>query len=215
MHRIRGRLFARNNLSHRNEAGAGRVRRFAFSSLVMVFLSVAVFGQPAWAHGGDSSAEGYVMVQQALSYLVNDPSPTGTAIALTKVDEVLAAEDQDGVDVAEVLQAKASLTAGDTQSGRDLLQESITAAVAEFKPAVGVETGTSTVMAPFAQGPLAVTNWVFLILSVLVAIGGIVLAVRFRPHESLRDLRRDILGAEGLRKRSSQPRSNGRGNDAL
>ena len=76
----------------------------------MVFLSLSLVGQFAWAHGGESAAEGYVMVQQALSYLVNDPSPAGTKNALMKVDEALVAKDQDGVAVAEVRQAKTALT---------------------------------------------------------------------------------------------------------
>ncbi len=195
-----------------------RLDRFGRRSLVgflVVFLSVALVGQPAWAHGGQSPTEGYVMVQQALSYLVNDPSPAGTTQALMKVDEALAAKDQDGVAVAEVKQAKTDLMNGDTKSGRALLQGSIKEAVAALKPAVGEETGTTIMVAPFVpHGALTGTAWVFLVLSVLVTIGGTILAVRFRPPEGMRDLRRDILGAEGLRHQSSQRESNGRDNDA-
>ncbi|MCY0906411.1 hypothetical protein OS914_16180 [Arthrobacter sp. H14-L1] len=155
------------------------------------------------------------MVQQALSYLVNDSSQAGTTQALAKVDEALAAKDQDGVAVADVEQAKTDLMNGDTKSGRALLQGSIAEAVAALKPAVGEETGTTIMVAPFeSRGSLTVTDWVFLVLSVLIAIGGTILAVRFRPPEGMRDLRRDILGAEGLRHQSPQPKSNGRDHDA-
>lgn len=193
--------------------------KFGRRSLVgflMVFLSVTLVGSPAFAHGGESSAEGYVMVQQALSYLVTDSTPAGTAQALMKVDEVLAAKDQDGVAVAEIKQAKADLINGDTKSGRVILQGSIKEAIAALKPAVGEETGTTIVVAPFVPpSTLTGTAWVFLAFSVLVAIGGTVLAIRFRPQEDMRDLRRDILGAEGIRHQSSQHESTGRDNDAF
>ncbi|MDQ6751847.1 MAG: hypothetical protein M3017_00160 [Actinomycetota bacterium] len=202
--------------SDRYRRRAARFRRRSLVGFLVVFLSVTLVGQPAWAHGGQSPTEGYVMVQQALSYLVNEPSPAGTAEALTKVDAALAAKDQDGVAVAEVQQAKTDLMNGNTQSGRALLQGSIAEAAAALKPAVGEETGTTIMVAPFVSGgSLTVTDWVFLVLSVLVAIGGTILAVRFRPPEGMRDLRRDILGAEGLRHQSSQLKSNGRDNDAL
>lgn len=193
-----------------------RRRRFAGRALVgfvAVFLSVTLVGQPAWAHGGQSATEGYVMVQQALSYLVNDSSPTGTANALGKVDEALAAADQDGVNVAEVQQAKSALSAGDTAAARKLLQTSISDAVAALKPAVGEETGTSIMLPPFTQGPISVTGWVFLLLSALVAIGGAILAMLFRPREGMRQLRRDILAADGRRSPSPQLNSNGRDHD--
>ena len=43
------------------------------------------------------------------------------------------------------------------------------------------------------------TDWFFLVLSVIVAAVGIALAVIFRPHESLRELRREITAAKGTR----------------
>ena len=192
---------------------AGIVRR-SLVALAMMLLSVTLLGRPAWAHGGQSATEGYVMVQQALSCLVNDASPAGTAKALLKVDEVLAAKDQDGVAVAEVQRAKVALTAGDTATARTLLQGSIAEAIAALKPAVGDETGTTIMVAPFVyRGSLSVTDWILLVLSVVVAIGGTILAVRFRPLEGMRDLRRDILGAEDRRYQSSPLKSNGREND--
>ncbi|MBN9151131.1 MAG: hypothetical protein KF739_00825 [Cryobacterium sp.] len=196
MHRTSGNVMAQNGLSHRGNLRVGRVRRFAFFSLVLALLGVSVVGPPAWAHGGDGVTEGYVIVQQALSYLVNDTSPAGTMKALEKVDEVLIAEDQDGVDVAEVEQAKTALSAGDTKTAQTLLQGSITEAVAALKPAVGEETGTTTMLAPYAQGPLTGTDWAFLVLSVLAAVGGTILAMWLRPRQGLRELRHDILAGE-------------------
>ena len=202
--------------SDRRRNWSDKFGRRSLLGFLMVFLSLTMVGQPAWAHGGQSPTEGYVMVQQALSYLVTDPSPAGTAQALTKVNDALAAKDQDGVAVAEVKQAKADLMNGDTNSGRALLQGSIKEAIAALKPAVGEETGTTIVVAPFVPpATLTVTAWVFLALSVLVAIGGTILAIRFRPSEGMRDLRRDILGAKGLRHQSSHRESTGRDKDAF
>lgn len=110
------------------------------------------------------------MVQQALSYLFNDYSPVGTANAVGDVNEALAADDQDGVDVADVQRAKIALTAGDTAADRRLLQGSFPEAVGALKPAVGEETGTTIMVPPFTQGALAVTDWIFLLLSVPIAL---------------------------------------------
>ena len=197
-----------NNPLVRTERFSGRPRRRrrnlarVLVGFVAVFLSVTLVGQPTWAHGGDPSTEGYVIIQQALSYLVNDSSPVGTENAMVKVDEALAADDQDGVDVAEVQEARSALAAGDTVAARTLLQDSIAEAIADLKPAVGEETGTTTVMPPFTQGPRTLTDWVFLVLSILVALGGAILALLFRPREGMRELRRDILAGDGAGDRS-------------
>jgi hypothetical protein len=143
------------------------------------------------------------MVLQALSYLVNDPGPEGTAQALAMVEDALEAEDQDGVDVPTLKRAATALEAGRTEEARALLQDSISEVVASLEPAVGEETGTTVMLAPLPpRGALSVTDWIFLGLSVLVAAVGIMLAVIFRPHESLRELSRDIAAARGLRRGS-------------
>ncbi|TDW28884.1 hypothetical protein EDD25_0543 [Cryobacterium psychrophilum] len=140
------------------------------------------------------------MVQQALTYLVNEPGQSGTTEALMKIDAVLTAEDQDGVDVATVTEAKAALQAGDAAAARVLLQDSITEAVNALQRAVAQQTGTKIVLEPFpSRGPLTVTEWMILALSALVLAVGFVLAVRFRPSEGLRELGRDISGAKGMR----------------
>jgi hypothetical protein len=155
---------------------------------------------PARADGGQSVDEGYVMVLQALSFLVNDPGPDGTAQALAMVDDALSAEDQDGVDVQTLERAAISLEAGQAEEARTLLQESIAEAVAALEPAIGEESGTTVMLAPLPpRGALSVTDWFFLVLSVIVAAVGIALAVIFRPHESLRELRREITAAKGTR----------------
>ena len=163
--------------------------RWAVSVFLLAILSSAVLAQPASADEGDASTEGYVIVQQALSYLVNDTGPDAAAQALMKVDEALAAEDQEGVDVNQVRQAKSALEAGQFDEGRTLLQGSIAAALSVLGPATAEETGTSVVLGP--QPRAALTGWAigFLILSLLMAFTGIALAILFRPRQNLRDLR--------------------------
>ncbi|MBX9640490.1 MAG: hypothetical protein K2X97_12385 [Mycobacteriaceae bacterium] len=141
-----------------------------------------------------------MMVQQALSYLVNDPGPDGISQALTMVDDALAADDQDGINVATLERARDALQAGEASAGRTLLQDSITEAVASLRPAVGQETGTTEVLPPLPPpGALSATDWVFLVLSAFVAVVGVLLATRFRPRQSLRELGRDIQAAQDSR----------------
>jgi len=169
----------------------------------LTVLGSGAIASPAGADGGQSADEGYVMVLEALSFLVNDPGPDGTAEALSMVEDALEAEDQDGVDVSTLERAATALEAGRTEEARMLLQDSIAEAVASLEPAVGEETGTTVMLAPLPpRGALSVTDWVFLSLSVLVAAVGIVLAVIFRPTESLRELSRDIAAARGRRRGS-------------
>ncbi|MHB1235638.1 MAG: hypothetical protein ACYCZK_08185, partial [Microbacteriaceae bacterium] len=112
---------------------------------------------------------------------------------LMKVDEFLTAKDQEGVSVAEVKAAKIALEAGKISQARTLLQDSISVAVAALKPAIGEETGTTVVLGPMPpRGQLTGWDWTFLLLSVLAALLGTVLAVLFRPRESLHDLRRTL-----------------------
>jgi hypothetical protein len=151
------------------------------------------------------------MVQQAISYLVNQPGATGTAQALVRVDNALAAKDQDGVDVATLQQAKVDLKSGNADTARPLLQKSISEATAALKPATGEETGTTTVVPPF-HGTVALsgTNWLLLILSMLVAVGGAILVYLLRPKENLRALTADILAARAQLANESHAPTSGR-----
>lgn len=152
---------------------------------------------PASAHGGDESKEGYLLVQQALGHLAHDTSMSGIDLAMEKVDDALAAEDQDGVAVAEVKQAKVALDAGRVGSARVLLQGSIKQALAELGPATGEQTGTTVVSPALAgRGDLTGRDWGFLAGSLVLVLVGIWLAVRFRPEDTVGELRRR-LGSSG------------------
>ncbi len=178
-----------------------RLRSAALLIAVLAALGSPFAASPASADPGQSAEEGYVMVLQALGFLVNDEGPNGSAQAGAMVEDALAAEDQDGVDVATLEQARTALEDGDTEQARTLLQDSIAEAVAELEPAVGEETGTTQMLPPLtSQGALSSTDWVFLGLSVLVAAAGIALAVLLRPRESLRELHETITAQARQRK---------------
>ena len=115
--------------------------RCKIAAAIVMTTVLTLVAAPAWAHGGQSPKEGYVMVQQAISFLANEPDAKGTSEALVRVDDALNAEDQDGVDIPVLEQAKAALNAGNADGARPLLQSSIKAAVASLKPATGDETG--------------------------------------------------------------------------
>lgn len=211
MRRFRRLSGITDRTGHTSFGGANaRFGRLMVSGALIAVLGVVAIGQPASADEGQSLDEGYVIVQQALSYLVNEPNTSGTTKALMKVDEALAAKDQQGVDVSKVKEAKIALRLGDAAAGRTLLQDSITEAVTALKPAIGVQTGTTTMVAPLPpRGPLTFVDWILLALSVIVAAIGAVLATMLRPRESLRDLGRDISGARGLRHEHSEVLSRG------
>lgn len=159
---------------------------------VLGFLAIVLTpASPASAHGGDPSSEGYVLVQQALGHLAHDTSATGIQLALEKVDAALAVEDQEGVAVAEVKQAKSALEAGQPGRARALLQHSITEALSMLGPATGEETGT-TVVVPALPGRYGLTgrDWGFLAASMVLLLAGVWMAYRFRPGDSIGELRR-------------------------
>lgn len=191
------------------KSALGAMRRRIAAAIVLI-AALTMVVEPAWAHG-QSSKEGYVMVQQAISYLVNEPGPKGTSEALERVDDALTAEDHDGVDIPTLVQAKAELKAGNADAARPLLQSSISEAIASLKPATGEETGTTMVVPPLQRnGSLSGMDWVLLLLSVLAALGGAVLAYLFRPKENLGALGGDIRAASAMVSNGSSAPSSGR-----
>jgi hypothetical protein len=157
-------------------------------------LGGALFASPAWAHGEGESEEGYVLVQQALGHLAHDTTIDGIMLAMEKIDDALGTEDQEGVDVAELQQARAALEAGQTEQGRALLQHSISEAVSELEPATGDETGTAVVLLALpGRGSLTGADWGVLAASVALVLLGGGLAWHFGPADSVGQLRR-LLG---------------------
>lgn len=163
--------------------------------VAMGLLAVLAGAMPASAHGGDESQEGLLLVQQALGHLAHDGGHLGADAALEKVDDALAASDQDGVDVATVQRAKAALTAGQVGPARTLLQDSIKAGLAELPAATGNGTGTKFVLPAMpGRDNLAGREWLFLGGSAALLVIGVGLAVRYRPADTIGDLRRLLIG---------------------
>ncbi len=164
-------------------------RTTAIVLLCWLLLAGGIATPPmASAHEEGSSTEGYLLVQQALAHLAHDKDNLGPA--LLKIDEALAAADQEGVSVGTLEQARASLQAGESAEGRSLLQESIGEALRGLRPAAGDETGTTTVLDPLpARAGLNGADWGLLAVSILVALTGLALAYLFRPHANIRELR--------------------------
>ncbi len=138
-----------------------------------------------------------MLVQQALGHLAHDTGPAGRDLAMEKVDDTLAAADQDGVAVGQVREARAALENNQPERARVLLQGSITEALAALPPATGEETGTTVVDHPATgrNGPLG-RDWAGLVLSMLLVVGGLALARYFRPVDSIRVLRRGLAPGE-------------------
>lgn len=156
-------------------------------------LCLFAMAAPASAHGDDESLEGYLLVQQALGHMAHDSSPEGIEFAMEKVDDTLAAEDQDGVAIARVERAKLALEDGRVGQARALLQGSIKEALSRQAPAVGDQTGTTLVL-PALPGrqDLRGRDWGFLAASLIIFVAGAGLAFRFRPRDTVGELRRRL-----------------------
>lgn len=160
---------------------------------VIALVTLSVTAGPAAGHGGDESQEGYVLVRQAMAHLAHDTNRVGIDLAMEKVDDALAAQDQGGVAVADVEHAKRALAVGQVVQARALLQRSIQGALSEQPPATGEQTGT-TVVVPMLPGRGAMTglDWAFLVVSALLLLAGAGLAYRFRPADTVGELRRRL-----------------------
>jgi len=125
--------------------------------------------------------------------MAHDSGPGGIELAMEKVDDALSAEDQDGVAVARVEQARQALENGRVKQARALLQGSIEEALSMQAPAVGDQTGTKLVL-PALPGRKDLTgrDWGFLTISLIVFVAGAGLAFRFRPRDTVGELRRRL-----------------------
>lgn len=158
--------------------------------LIGVWLTT-IAAAPALARDEGSSDQASVLVLQAIGLIANKPG--GMDDIGAKVDDALQAPNKEGVDMQQVQAAKDALDKGDMDQARTLLQQSLQGGV-PTQGAVGEETGTTTVHDPLnTRGHLAGGDWVLLVLSVLAVALGSWLAVRFRPAESVRVLRRQLL----------------------
>jgi hypothetical protein len=182
-------------------------------AVLMAALALAV-GVPALAHADETgeSDQAKVLVLQAIAMLVNEPDDV--MAVEERIGDALEAPDTEGVDLAMVEQAAAALEDSDLRRTRDLLQSSIGAGPylgtgvppsirqTSGEPgapayAVGTETGTAVVLDPYRPDRgLNGGETALLIISIAAIAGGVVLAWRVRPADTVRQLRRTAPGEE-------------------
>jgi len=184
-----------------------RGRRIWIRILVagVVVVGGVTSATPAWAHAGSGETEvGYALVQQALGHLAHDKTSSGMEAAMEKIGDVLKTKDQAGVNIAEVQQAKTAMEAGKAVEAQALLQHSITQAVSKLMPATGEETGTKVVSDPLpGRGSLGSGGWAFLAASLLFVLLGGGLAYRFKPADTVSQLR-ERLGTPTYQQTAAQ-----------
>jgi len=188
------------------------VRRGSFALLVSLLVLFAGAG-PVAAHEGEKAAAAIDDVRQAIALIVN--TPTDMDIIEDKIGDALESEDQHGVDMALVKQAKDALEGNEMMKVRDLLQRAIGARPdltgTDVRPILQVPKGESTV--PLATGEQTGTTVVtdelpgrggltgadvtLLVLAGLVALAGLVFSVRSRPADTIRALRRRAAALSG------------------
>jgi len=156
----------------------------------VVVMGGLTSASPAWADEPGETEVGYLLVQQALGHLAHDKTSTGIELSMEKIGDALKTKDSAGVNIAEVQQAKAALEAGQVVQGQALLQRSITEALSKLAPATGEETGTKIVRDPLpGRGALGGTGLAFLAASLLFLLLGGGLAYRFKPADTVGQLR--------------------------
>lgn len=161
--------------------------------VILAWLFALLGAATAWAHGGEETTVGYVLVQQALGHLAHDTSAAGIDLAMEKADDALDTPDNEGVDIAKVQQARAALEANQVARAQELLTQAITAAVAAQPPATGMSTGTRTIEPELAGRPAAAdVGWVPAIASLALLLAGAYLTYRYRPADTPAQLRRRL-----------------------
>lgn len=179
-------------------------------ALVAVLIAV-VTATPAIAHEGEQSKKATDDVRQAIAYIVNEPD--NMDMITDKVGDALESDHKAGVDIRLVKQAQDALGRNDMMAARALLEESIGARPdltgTDVQPILQVPSGQSTV--PLATGEETATNvitdplpgrrgltgadWTLLGCAALLAVAGVMLARRWRPHDTVRQLRRRMTSA--------------------
>ena len=170
-------------------------------------LALAV-GVPAAARADEpgESGQARVLVLQAIALIVN--TPDDAMVIDERIGDALEATDTEGVDLDLVRQAVDAVAGGNVRGARQLLQSAIGAGPvagsavpqpireSSGKPgapayAVGAEPGTTVVLDEYRPGQgLNGGELVLLVLSVAAIAGGLLLAWRLRPADTVRQLRR-------------------------
>lgn len=180
-----------------------------FMIALLLALGSVLIASPARADEPGETAEGYLLVQQALGHLAHGEAGEGMDDAMEKIEDALSVEDQAGVNVALVEEAQAALMAGQIGQAQALLQESISEAISQLETATGEETGTTVVLGVLpGRAGLTGLDWGLLLASVLLLVVGAGLAWRYRPEDTVDELRHRLgppgSGPDAMRQ--DQPR---------
>lgn len=190
-----------------------RVARSLFTTCAVLLTLLVVGTGTARSHEGEETAEASESVRQAIALIVNEPDDMD--MIADKVADTLEAEDTTGVDLELVTDAQAALDSDQMMRARRLLERAIGArsdlAGTDVRPilqvppgestvplAVGSETGTNVVTDELpGRGSLTGADIALLGLAAGLAVAGVLLSVRFRPPDSVRELRRRARFAGG------------------
>jgi hypothetical protein len=192
-------------MRRRGSVRSGGLRAGLTAVAVLTGLLVGLASAPAWAHEGEESTPAHELVLQALAYMLNTPGDLESIE--DKVRDAQESEDPGGVKMALVRQAEGALAADDMTGARDLLQRSIGARadltgtdvqpILQTSPgqrsvtlATGGEAGTRVVAdeQPGREG-LTGGDAAVLVAAGVIAAGGILLSIRYRPAHSVHALR--------------------------
>lgn len=190
-----------------------RVARSLFTTCAVLLTLLVAGTGAARAHEGEETAQAIESVRQGIALIVNEPDDMD--MIADKVADALEAEDTTGVDLELVRDAKAALDLDQMMRARRLLERAIGArsdlAGTDVRPilhvppgestvplAVGSETGTNVVTDELpGRGSLTGPDIALLGLAAGLAVAGVLLSVRFRPPDSVRELRRRARFAGG------------------
>jgi hypothetical protein len=154
---------------------------------VLAWLGVASFAAPASAHEGEEKVPARTQVAVADAILRTQPEQMD--LAADRINDALEAEDQEGVDLGRVKQAKDTLDAGDTAKTELLLEQALGACPGQ--PVVnptGVRAKLPQTPCPTPAHELALgrvplhgtARPVLLTVGAVLALGGLVMAWRIR-----------------------------------
>lgn len=146
---------------------------------------------PVFAHGAGDSTQSRVLVLDALTYLANRPAGYEDMVS-DKIGDALEAPDQEGVNLDKVASAQKAFEGGNPGQARTLLQQSVQPLT---EPVTGEETGTTVMLDPAEPTVhLSGLDGVLAALSAAAVAGGLVMAIRTRPTESVGDLKERLNG---------------------
>jgi hypothetical protein len=168
--------------------------RHIAAGVAAIVTALIVAAGPAAADGVEESDRSRDLVLQAIALAVN--TPDDVAAIREKVGDALEAPKKKGVALNFVRQADDALATGKVHKGRSLLERSIgarphrgggePAPIREVgPPPKGAEPGRALPTDPLpGHSDFDASDWGVLLTSIAVALGGLALAVRYRPQHT-------------------------------